>query len=121
MQADPMHPTDRLAVQSMEAIASNMPKPTPQQRILGAIAVAVEGDSAPAMACAWLTWPGVVRPSSARLRGLAAQVLLAAARATLGRLPPEHLEQISQELEPVLAQWPPRFAPQGGGTHWRPE
>jgi hypothetical protein len=119
---EPLQSIWQYELKALQAIAdAHASPPSAQQRVLGALAVAVEGDSAPAQAVLWLTWPVLVRPNSARLRGLAAQVLLAAARATLAQLRPEALDRISQALEQALEHWPPRLQPQDGGSHWRPE
>lgn len=115
-----LHDSDEATVATMRNLAAITPKPTVQQRIQGALAVAVEGDAASAQAVLWLTWPVVARPRSATLRALASRVLLAAARATLGRLPPDDLAPISLAVEAALQSWPPRYEKQDGGNHWRP-
>lgn len=111
---------DEAAIAAMRHLAAITPKPTAQQRILGALAVTIEGDAAPAQAVLWLTWPVVARPSSATLRGLASRVLRAAARASLGRLHPDEIAPIAQAVEAALDGWPPRFEKLDGGSHWRP-
>lgn len=119
-ETSPLDEADEATITSIRHLAAITPKPTAQQRILGALAVAIEGDAAPAQAVLWLTWPVVARPSSATLRGLASRVLLAAARATLGRWRPDEIAPISQAVEAALDGWPPRFEQRGGSSHWRP-
>ena len=96
-------------------------QPDPQERVLAALHVLVHGPYCSASQRATLLHPHTGPLGHNGVMVQAEKVLAATVRAVFAELHPQGLDRISQAVEQALANWPPQFREQGGGTHFRPE